>query len=207
MARRKSASEEERMTDINISKVIRMLEDPPEGEKVWTKKDCCQYLGMAYNTTRLTNIIEDWKKQQARNAERRAEKRGKPITQDEAVYIISEYLSGEPIDSISKSTFRNSTLIKNVLDTYSVPTRVTGHTYLKPQLIPDGATRDRFKIGEVVYSTRYDSIARIDDEQLSPKHGYVYRIYLLSEDLQHSAYQEAIELASLEHLRELGVRI
>ena len=206
MARKRSASEEELMTDANISKVIRLLE-PEEGVKPITKKDACQMLGMAYNTTRLGTIIEEFKKKQARNAERRAEKRGKPVTDEERVYIISEYLAGETVDAISKSTYRSPTFVKSVLEVNSVPIRVPGSSYFSPELIPDGAVRERFKIGEVVYSARYDSTARIDAEQKTDKHGYVYRIWLLSEKWMQSAYQEASELASLEHLRELGVRI
>lgn len=204
--RKRSASEEELMTDANISKVIRLLE-PEEGTKAITKKDACQMLGMAYNTTRLGTIIEEFKKKQARNAERRAEKRGKPVTDDERVYIIGEYLSGEPVDAISKSTYRSPAFVKNVLEANAVPIRVPGSSYFKPQLIPEGAMRDRFKIGEIVYSARYDSTARIDSEKFTEKHGWVYGIWLLNEKWLQSAYQEAAELASLEHLRELGVKI
>lgn len=204
--RRKSASEEELMTDANISRVIRLLE-PEEGVKPITKKDACQILGMSYNTTRLGSIIEEFKKKQERSAKRRAELRGKPVTNDELVYIIGEYITGETVDAISKSTYRSPAFIKNVLEQNAVPIRVVGHTYFDPQLIPDGAVRDRFKIGEVVYSARYDSTARIDAEQKTEKHGYVYRIWLLADKWKQSAYQEATELASLEHLRALGVRI
>jgi hypothetical protein len=206
MARKKSASEEELMTPANIAKVIRLLE-PEQGTKAITKKDACQILGMAYNTTRLGTIIDDYKKQQARNAERRAALRGKPASKEDVIYIISEYLSGETVDGISKTTYRSPTFIKSILESNAVPIRVPGHTYFDPQLIPDGAVRDRFKIGEVVYSARYDSTARIDTEQKTDKHGYVYRIWLLADKWKQSAYQEATELASLEHLRELGVRI
>jgi hypothetical protein len=68
--------------------------------------------------------------------------------------------------------------------------------------------RERFQVGEVVYSSRYDSVARIDMEvENNPKHGWVYRVWLLSDRWLQSAYQPASELASLAHLRELGVRI
>jgi hypothetical protein len=204
--KRRSASEEELMTDANISKVIRLLE-PEVGTKPITKKDACQILGMAYNTTRLGTIIDEFKKKQARDAERRAALRGKPASKEDMVYIISEYLSGETVDSISKMTYRSPTFIKNILESNAVPIRVPGHTYFDPQLIPDGAVRDRFKIGEIVYSARYDSIARVDLEQKTDKYGFIYRIWLLSDKWLQSAYQEASELASLEHLREMGVRI
>lgn len=205
--RKKSASEEELMTDANISKVIRLLEPTEEGKKPITKKDACAILGMAYNTTRLGTIIEEYKQKQTRTAQRKSELRGKPATQEEKVYIISEYLAGETVDAISKMTYRSSKFIKDVLEGNSVPIRVPGSSYFSPELIPDGAVRDRFRVGEVVYSSRYDSIARIDAEQKTDKYGFVYRIWLLSDRWLQSAYQEAGELASLEHLRELGVKI
>lgn len=205
--RKRSELEEELMTDANIARVIKLLEPTEEGAKPITKKDACQILGMAYNTTRLGTIIEQFKTKQKRTAERKAQLRGKPVTQDEVQFIISEYLEGEPIDSISKSTYRSAAIIKGVLEKYSVPIRVAGHSYFNPQLIPEGAVRERFKVGEVVYSARYDSTARIEAEMPDPKHGWVYRIWLLSDKWLQSAYQPVYELASLEHLREIGVKV
>lgn len=205
--RKRPALEEELMTDANIARVIRLLEPTEEGKKPITKKDACAILGMSYNTTRLGTIIEDYKQKQVRTAQRKSQLRGKPATQEEKVYIISEYLNGETVDAISKMTYRSSKFIKDVLEGNSVPIRVPGSSYFNPEMIPDGAVRDRFKVGEVVYSSRYDSIARIDAEQKSEKYGFVYRIWLLSDRWLQSAYQEASELASLEHLRELGVKI
>lgn len=205
--RKRPALEEELMTDANIARVIRLLEPTEEGKKPITKKDACAILGMSYNTTRLGTIIEDYKQKQVRTAQRKSQLRGKPATQEEKVYIISEYLNGETIDAISKMTYRSSKFIKDVLEGNSVPIRVPGSSYFNPELIPDGAIRDRFRVGEVVYSSRYDSIARIDAEQKTEKYGFIYRIWLLSDRWLQSAYQEASELASLEHLRELGVKI
>jgi hypothetical protein len=205
--RKRPALEEELMTDSNISKVIRLLEPTEEGKKPITKKDACAILGMAYNTTRLGTIIEEYKQKQIRTAQRKSQLRGKPATQEEKVFIITEYLNGETVDAISKMTYRSSRFIKDILEGNSVPIRVPGSSYFSPELIPDGAIRDRFKIGEVVYSSRYDSTARIDAEQKSEKYGFVYRIWLLADKWQQNAYQEASELASLEHLREMGVRI
>jgi hypothetical protein len=205
--RKRSVTEEEMMTGANIAKVIRLLEPTEEGKKPITKKDACAMLGMAYNTTRLGTIIEEYKQKQVRISQRKSQLRGKPATQEEKVYIISEYLNGETVDAISKMTYRSSRFIKDVLEGNSVPIRVPGSSYFNPELIPDDAVRERFKIGEVVYSSRYDSTARIDAEQKTSKHGFVYRVWLLAEKWQQNAYQEAAELASLEHLRQMGVRI
>jgi len=205
--RKRPALEEELMTDANIAKVIRLLEPQEEGKKPITKKDACAILGMSYNTTRLGTIIDEYKQKQIRTAQRKSQLRGKPATQEEKVFIITEYLNGETVDAISKMTYRSSRFIKDILEGNSVPIRVPGSSYFNPELIPDGAIRDRFKIGEVVYSSRYDSTARIDAEQKSEKYGWIYRIWLLADKWKQSAYQEASELASLEHLREMGVRI
>ena len=205
--KKRSELEEELMTDANISRVIRLLEPQEEGQKPITKKDACQILGMAYNTTRLGTIIDNFKANQARSAKRRAELRGKPATREDTVYIIGEYLAGETVDAISKMTYRSPTFIKKLLEDNSVPIRVPGHSYFDPQLVPEGAVRERFKVGEVVYSARYDSTARIESEQAHPKYGFIYRVWLLSDRWLQAAWQEAYELASLEHLRELGVRI
>ena len=209
MATRKvSALEEEKMTPANISRVIALLEPTEEGKQPITKKLACELLGMAYNTTRLGSIITAFKEKQARDKQRRAEKRGKPAAQDEIVYAIQEYLNGETLDAISKSLYRSPTFVKNILESNHVPIRAASHDYFKSSFIPDEAMRDRFSVGEVVYSARYDSTARIEAEiENSPKHGWVYRIWLLSDKWHQFGYQEAAELASLEHLREIGVKI
>ena len=195
--------ENELLTPANLDRVIAGFEATPK----MTKKDACAILGIAYNTTRLDNLIEKYLEKNARDAARRAALRGKPATSEEITYVIQEYLEGSTIDAISKSTFRGPTFIKAILEKYDVPVRQTSHSYFSPELIPDGAVRDRFTIGEVVYSARYDSIARVDTEQETREHGWIYRIWLLADKWKQSAYQEANELASLEHLRKLGVRV
>jgi hypothetical protein len=193
---------EEKLTPTNIDYVIGLL----EAEKPITKKDACSILNIAYNTTRLTQIIQRHKEAKDRASRRRAEKRGKPLTQDEVVYIIQEYLNGDTIDSISNTVYRGSTLIRQTLDKYSVPVRARTTDYFKPELIPEGAMRERFKVGEVVYSARYDTTAKIESERQQGDK-WVYGVWLIGEKWQQRAYQPAEELASLEHLRELGVRV
>lgn len=196
------------MTDANIARVINLLEPQEEGAKPITKKLACELLGMAYNTKRLDQVIQEYRDRKEKDRERRAAKRGKPATTDEVQYVIQDYLSGETVDSISKSLYRSTAFVKGILEKYHVPIRSAKHDYFHPELIPDGAVRERFKVGEVVYSARYDSTARIDSEiENSPKHGWVYRLWLIADKWQQCCYQPSSELASLEHLRELGVKI
>jgi hypothetical protein len=209
MATRKvNALEEEKMTDANIQRVIDLLEPTEEGKQPITKKLACELLGMAYNTTRLGTIINTFKDRKEKDRQRRAEKRGKPASTEEITFTIQEYLEGETIDAISKSLFRSPAFVKSVLDKYNVPIRAVPHDYFDPKLIPEGAMRERFKVGEIVYSARYDSLARIEAEiENSVKHGWVYRCWLCAERWREYCYQPASELASLEHLRELGVKV
>jgi len=197
------SKENDLLNDANLERVIAGFESTPK----MTKKDACAILGIAYNTTRLDSLIEKYLEKKARDASRRAQLRGKPATQDEVVYVIQEYLEGATIDAISKATYRGSTFIKAILEKYDVPVRQTSHDYFNPELIPDGATRERFQVGEIVYSARYDSTARIDAEQHDPNYGWIYRIWVLSENWNQSAWQEAYDLAGLEHLRTAGVRV
>ncbi len=206
MATRRAKNEDERLDDAHMGRVIEFLE-PKNGTKGGTKKEACQILGIAYNTTRLATLIEKYKEKLAYNAKRRGELRGKPATSEETNYIIQSYLEGETIDGISKSTFRGSSFIKAILERYAVPIRASSQDYFRPELIPEGAVRNRFAIGEVVYSARYDSIARIDRESEDSRYGFIYRIWLLADKWHQSAWQEAYELASLQHLRDMGVRI
>ena len=198
--RRSKNSENEKLTATNLDNVIALLEDTV---KPITKKDACAMLNIAYNTTRLMQLIEKHKEKKARDTERRAALRGKAATPDEVKYIISSYLTGDTVDAISNSTFRGTAFIKSILDQHNVPIRSKSLDYWKPELIPDGAVRDKFDIEEVVYSVRYDSLARV-------KHGlkqdeWVYRVWLISDKQQMFAYQPASELASLAHLKPLGI--
>lgn len=201
----RSKNTEERLDEAHMERVIAGLES--HTDKI-TKKDACAILGISYNVTRLASLIEKYKENKARTTARREALRGKPATNDEVVYIIAEYLEGNTIDGISKSTYRGATFVKSILEKYSVPIRQTSADYFKPELIPEGAMRDRFNIGEVVYSARYDSLARVDTEQFSAKHNcYIYRCWLMSDKWKQSMNSESFELASLEHLRKLGVQV
>jgi hypothetical protein len=199
---RSKNGDDEKLDPTNLEKVIKLL----EAEKPITKKDACSMLNIAYNTTRLGNLIEKHKEKVARDQQRRREKRGTPATPDEIKYVVEEYLEGAAIEAISDTIHRPGTFIKQVLDSHNVPIRARAHDYFKPELIPEGAVRDVFDIGEVVYSARYDSTARVEDEFPHPDER-VYRIWLISDRWQQYAYQPASELASLKHLAELGVKV
>ena len=205
--KKRTQAEQDRMTDANIQRVIKLLDPKQEGTKPITKKEACQILGMSYNTTRLGTVIEEYEARKKHLAQKRGEKRGTPATSEEINYAITSYLQGSTIDSICERLYRSAVFVKNILEKYAVPLRNNKYSYFNPQLVPEDSVKERFQVGEKVYSMRYDSLAKIDLEQYNPTHGWIYRIKLLSENNNHFAYQPAYELASLEHLKEIGISV
>ena len=200
--------DEERLEDANIQLVIEKL----NGEKPITKKEACQILNISYNTTRLEKIITGFLEKQELRSKRRAANRGKPASESETSGIISDYLKGENVSNLSEQYYRSSGFVKRILDDNHVPTRSTSADYRHPELIPDGAVRDKFSIGEKVFSARYESLATIKREfppksAGNPHDCWVYGIYLEDEKWLENAYQPAYELASLEHLRTIGIKL
>jgi hypothetical protein len=206
--KRKTELEQERMTDPNLRRVIALLEPTEPDVKAITKKEACAILGMSYNTARLQQILDDYKQRVVREQKRRAELRGKPASSQDVQHVVTEYLTGNSVDGIAKSMYRSAQFVKTILEKYSVPIRKVPWDYFSPALIPDGATKNQFKLGEVAYSARYDSLAKVIKEQYNEtKNQYEYRVWLLADKWQQYAYTEAHELASLEHLREAGIKV
>jgi hypothetical protein len=203
-SRRTKNAHDEKLDPQNLEKVIALLE-PTEGKPI-SKKDACAMLCIAYNTTRLGTLIEKHKEKKAATAARRAALRGKPATPQEIQFIISSYLEGETVSGLAERSYRSVGFINQILESHAVPLRAKAHDYFKPELIPEAAMQDRFKLEEVVYSARYDSVAKIKSE-LFQRGQWVYCVWLMSERWQQFAYQEAAELASLQHLRKLGVQV
>jgi hypothetical protein len=199
--RKTKMGDAEKLDDNNMMRVIQML----EAEKPCSKKDACAALNIAYNTTRLSTLIEKFKDKKTKEAERRAANRGKPASRDDIIYIVKDYLEGAPVSKIADRLYRSPQFINNILEEYNVPRRASSHDYFRPELIPEAAMRTRFKVGDVVYSARYDSIARIEKESIQGE-TWVYRVWLLSEKWQQYAYQPAEELASLEALEKIGAQ-
>lgn len=200
MAKRSKNADTEKLDYNNLEKVIALL----ESDKPITKKTACEILCIAYNTTRLDKLIEKHKEKKARDKQLRSEKRGKPAQMGEIQYIISSYLEGSSLEHISDSIYRSTAFVKGILDQYNVPIRAKCNDYNNPELIPDGAVRREFEIGEKVWSARYNTMAEVFGVMMHPQE-CVYRIWMKSEGMW--AYQPASELASLEHLKQLGVSL
>lgn len=206
MAVRKTKDESVRLTDERIVKAIQMLEPSDENVKPSSKKDVCEFLGISYNTTRLASIIVEYKAKIELEKAKRAEKRGKPASKEEIVFCITSYLEDNmPISNIAEALYRSPKFVTTVLEQEGVTFRPVSHDYFHPTLISDADAQDRFELGEVVYNARYNVNCIIKGEEIHPKHGYVYKVWLLGE-YQQFAYTAAYDLGSLKILKRVNDR-
>lgn len=197
------ASTSDRLTDANIEKVIKML----SAEKPITKKAACEFLGIAYNTTRLDELCRKFTDKKNFREQMYQKKKGTALADEEIRHIASGYLSGETLTDIANSTFRSVQLVKSVVEQLGLPTREVGGTYWNPPMIPDAGVKREYKIGEKCYSARYQSLATIKDKKVDKNGDEVYSIWLEAEEWQQYAYQPWWELADLEPLTKFGVRL
>ena len=229
----------ENLSNQNIEKVIALLNPSSSAQpttKAITKKEACEILNIAYNTTRLNKIIEDYHDRKQYTAERKKKLRGRPASQAEIAEACESYLQGGTISEISKSLFRSPAFVRALLERVGVPQRPANkEEKLGSHYYPDDLMSDEYAEGEVAWSANYHAAvevhARLTPEYVASKPGLantdyeskygcpVYCVYVRqkvdSEDTffsnvtagGFSAYVPAYELCKLEHLKEYGVRI
>ena len=201
-----------------------------------TKKEACDILNIAYNTTRLSAIIEEHIEQKAYVKQRKKSLRGRPASNEEISDACERYLTGDNISDISKSLFRSPTFVRNLLETVGVPQRPSGaDERLSPHYYPDECMSEDFNEGEIAWSATFHAPveikSRLSPEYIEGKKGMkqfdyeakygcpAYAVYIKqkieSEDTffasvnsgGFNAYAPAYELCKLEHLRQYGVKI
>ena len=212
------------------------LLNPSSSEKPITKKEACDILNIAYNTTRLGKIIEDYEERKEYVKNRKKSLRGRPASREEIAEACESYLGGDTISDISKSLFRSPSFVRGILERVGVPQRPNSkEERLDPHYYPDECLSEEYKEGETAWSATYHSAVEVKQkmtvEYVQNKKGLgntnyeekygcpVYAIYVKqkmdSEDTFFSnvtqggfnAYAPAYELCKLEHLRDYGVRI
>ena len=229
----------ENLSTQNIEKVIALLNpssSAPTTTKAITKKEACDILNIAYNTTRLNKIIEEYHEKKAYTAQRKKKLRGRPASQAEIAEACESYLQGGTISEISKSLFRSPSFVRALLEKVGVPQRPANkEEKLGSHYYPDALMSDEYAEGEVAWSASYHGAvevhARLTPEYVASKPGLantdyeskygcpVYAVYIKqkvdSDDTffsnvtagGFSAYVPAYELCKLEHLKQYGVRI
>lgn len=218
LAKRVKVKVGEKLTNDNIERVIKMLNQP----KPITKKEACEVLNISYNTARLATIIENHQARQEADGKRRAANKGKPASPDEIKSVINEYLNGSTVSDIADGLYRSTTFVRNIIETVGVPQRGVGEDYFNFSPLPEQCISEAFNINEVAWSARHQGPCIIDKAQGKTKDGLanLYRVYVIEPfDAPDKLYvkswgtpgfydtQPAFELGRLEHLREYGVNV
>ena len=104
MSRRIKKKDHENLSDTNIQKVIGLL----NGTSPISKKEACGILNIAYNTTRLQRIIDEFEETKAYREKRKLQNKGKAATKDEVADAVSRFLSGDTVSEIAAGLYRSS---------------------------------------------------------------------------------------------------
>lgn len=226
LVRKIKKKDHENLSESNISKVIDLL----SGNQPISKKVACDMLNIAYNTTRLQRIIDDYQDKIEYREIRKKQNRGRGASNEEICEAVERYLSGDSISEISGGLFRSSGFVRSLIERVGVPKveRESGVAVL-----PESCISDSFSPGEIVWSAVYQKPARVEYEisvdYQAEKAGFIdvnyektydskcYAIYILEdvrEDMDKwasvdkggfSAYSLAYDLGKLSHLKKYGV--
>ena len=208
----------ENLTETNISNVIELL----LAEKPITKKEACSILNIAYNTTRLNNIIAEFKETMDFRARRKAQNKGKGATKQEITSTVQMYLEGSNISDIARALYRSPAFIKGIIERLGVPQKLsmTDFEGRRNAMLPDQCVADEFDLEERVWAIRQNYPAIVQRElkpEVAEERGY--KVYLVStiectqDDLKdtyfpHLSYAgkqyclASYEMGSLKHLQQ-----
>ena len=127
---------EEKLSEANINKVIELL----AAEKPITKKEACEILHIAYNTTRLSKIIADHNETLEHRARRKAQNKGKGVTEQEKRSIVKYYLEGSNVSDIAKALYQISCFYQSSNRTNGSTTKTSRHRLSRYPRIHDTRT-------------------------------------------------------------------
>ncbi len=138
------AKAHEKLDEANVERVLSYL----QADKPITKKEACEMLNISYNTTRLNNILVEYKERRDYRRNRMDQNKGKSATTDEIKEVVVSYLMGMNFAEISRQMYRSPTFVKNIVDRIGVPTKVAkGEKFI----VPDECVKYEFEVGEWVW--------------------------------------------------------
>ena len=146
-----------------------------------TKKQVCEHLGIAYNTKRLDNIIQEFHNNFDREAELKKKARLKKFTLEEKQAIADSYLNGDTQSALAKTYYISPQRIKNILIEMNVPIRARGKGKAAnvEHVVQD--LEVRFKKGDKVFLARENTFAvvrEVYDEEWLEVHENGFQKYI-----------------------------
>ena len=106
-------------------------------------------LNIAYNTTRLQRIIDDYQDKVEYRALRKKQNRGRAASDAEIREAVERYLQGDSIAEIAAGLFRSASFVRSLIERVGVPStsKESGVAVL-----PDSCIAESFEPGEIVWS-------------------------------------------------------
>ena len=208
MAKRIKQKKHENLTDANIKRVIQFL----SAESPITKKEACEILNIAYNTSRLSSIIENYNESVDRRKTMLKKKRGTPASDSEIANIVEQYLGGEGFTEISKRVYRSVGFVKAVIENVGVPNKPVGDEKYEVEYLPEECVSYEFNVGETAWSSRHHTSCEVRQQLEEERYGCpVYKVWINepSEFNQggYNAFIAAYDLGKLSHLEKYGLRV
>jgi len=191
--------EHEKLDDLTVGRVAFLLIQ----DKPITKKAACETLNISYSPGRLDRIIQEYKDKVEFRKKRFKANKGQPFSELEIKEIIVSYLNGESISSIADNLYRSTYTTKRQIEELHLPERTKNSSYQKPNMIPDEMVSSTFKVKEIVWSARYNSVAEIRPRDY-PLGNEVYAIWIFGKHNQ-AAYQPWWELGKLEVVKQYKI--
>jgi hypothetical protein len=177
-----------------------------------TKKACCEYLGISYNTKRLDKLVEDFLAKEKRTEELKKKASKAPISQEVKKDIINSYLGGEAQTKIGERYYISASRVKKVLIEGNIPLRGRGKKSAAKiaHVIED--LNIPFSIGDKVYIPGEDPDNFVDSNkakvQLVNVYGTIEKVYdeeyveELSEGHSKTIYIESVPIPEGQEARE-----
>ena len=214
MPRRVKKKSHEKLTDTNVQHVVELL----KGDDPITKKEACSILNISYNTTRLTNIIDEYLERLDYKNKRKAQNKGKSAREDEIKRVVEDYLDGDSIMEIASHIFRSPSFVKGIIDRVGVPQRASVEQMKKGiPVLPEACITEEFEVGEVVWCPQYNAAAEVIKEH---KEAYyentykcrAYQVYVIKTSEFDQVFgfyadQLAYDLGRLRHLEQYGIDV
>lgn len=142
------------LSEAKIRNVIWMLKNKK------TKKQCCEYLGISYNTKKLDDVVKNFLDREVRVKELKLKAQKNPLSETQKKDIIKSYQDNEPVSKIAENHFISAYRVKKLLLESNIPIRGRGKKIAHTDHIIQDLDK-KFVIKERVFVPRYNTYGHV----------------------------------------------